>query len=97
MARQKNKSLLSKNLEQKKVPTGRIESLLEPVNKQDRQESLKQVLKETMNLTMTLKGQLAILERKGIHNKVVQPKQKKIQSGSKPQIGTSKPPSTINA
>lgn len=42
--------------------------------KQDKQESLKQVLKETMDLTMTLKEQLKILKRKGIHNKATQPK-----------------------
>jgi hypothetical protein len=41
----------------------------ELTSKQDKQENLKQVLRETMNLTMTLKGQLAILEKRGIHNK----------------------------
>lgn len=67
LAKQKNKTLVTRKLEQKKPAT-------EQVSKQDRQESLKQVLKETMNLTMTLKGQLAILARKNIHNRLVQPK-----------------------
>lgn len=39
---------------------------LNRINKQKRQEELKDVLKETMNLTAKLKDQLKILEKNGV-------------------------------
>lgn len=43
------------------------------VNKSERLNNLKLVLKETMNLTKTLKSQVAILKKKGINDTIQAP------------------------
>lgn len=73
-SKKKDNQYLPKAHEEKKINTGKTPVKPEKLNKQDKQETLKQVLKETMDLTMTLKEQLKILKKKGIHNKQAQPK-----------------------
>ena len=47
------------------------------LTKSDRQNKLKECLRDTMNLTATLKKQLDILKKKGINNRIVIPVAKK--------------------
>lgn len=74
MSKKMDSSYLPKTMDEKHTNTGKPDHNSEKLNKQDKQDTLKQVLKETMDLTMTLKEQLKILKRKGIHSKQTQPK-----------------------
>ena len=49
----------------------------EEMTKQVRQDILKECLRDTMNLTKTLKKQLEILKKRGINNRIMIPVQKK--------------------
>lgn len=82
LALNKNKSILtSQKYNKEKQEKGRTIQLMiiekGTVNKNERQKNLKDVLKETMNLTKTLKNQLAILKKKGINNMVAKTKKEK--------------------
>lgn len=47
------------------------------MDKKARTNLLKDCLRDTMNLTKTLKNQLAILKKKGINNRIIAPVPKK--------------------
>ena len=59
-------SLLNKNLKGNYTSDNISSYSLNRINKAQRQEELKNVLKETMSLTTKLKDQLKILEKNGV-------------------------------
>merc|ERR1711953_1164818 len=72
-AKSKNKNLISnQSLSQERQEKEKGQSV-----KKERNKLLKLCLKDTMNLTKTLKKQLAILKKKGINTQMIQPQQKK--------------------